>query len=82
MACLYFPNGVWRPSWFPEKTGSEYEITPSLQPLAHHRENMLVFSGLDKKHSHGGDGHYVEQSTHLRSMLQEDHHFRNTLSYE
>lgn len=69
MACLYFPNGVWRPSWFPEKTGSEYEITPSLQPLAHHRENMLVFSGLDKKHSHGGDGHYAKTANFLTGLL-------------
>ncbi len=69
MACLYFPNGVWRPSWFPEKAGAEYELTPSLQPLARHRENMLVFSGLDKKHSHGGDGHYAKTANFLTGLL-------------
>jgi hypothetical protein len=69
MACLYFPNGVWRPSWFPEKSGADYELTPSLQPLARHRDNLLVFSGLDKKHSHGGDGHYAKTANFLTGLL-------------
>ncbi len=69
MACLYFPNGVWRRSWFPEKAGADYDFTPSLQPLAAHRDNLLVFSGLDKRHSHGGDGHYAKTANFLTGLL-------------
>jgi Protein of unknown function (DUF1552) len=68
MACLYFPNGVWRDSWFPKKEGADWEVTPSLEPLARHRENLLVFSGLDKKHSHGGDGHYAKTANFLTGL--------------
>ena len=69
MACLYFPNGVWHPTWFPRKSGRDYEVTPSLEPLQKHRENLTVFSGLDKKHSHGGDGHYAKTANFLTGLL-------------
>jgi hypothetical protein len=69
MACLYFPNGVWHPTWFPQKSGRDYEVTPSLEPLQKHRENLTVFSGLDKKHSHGGDGHYAKTANFLTGLL-------------
>ena len=68
MACLYFPNGVWRDAWFPKKEGAEWETTPSLEPLERHRPNLLVFSGLDKKHSHGGDGHYAKTANFLTGL--------------
>src|SRR5688572_11992878 len=29
---------------------------------------MLVFSGLDKKHSHGGDGHYAKTANFLTGL--------------
>src|SRR4051794_37972355 len=48
MACLYFPNGVWERNWFPEEPGRDYCLPPSLEPLAEHRRDLLVFSGLDK----------------------------------
>ena len=69
MACLYFPNGVWHPTWFPKQAGTDYEVTPSLEPLQRHREKLLVFSGLDKRHSHGGDGHYAKTANFLTGLL-------------
>src|SRR5262245_43196236 len=51
MACLYFPNGVWERTWFPEEPGREYCLPFALEPLAPYRQEVLVFSGLDKKHS-------------------------------
>ncbi len=67
-AFLYFPNGVWEKAWVPEKTGADYELTPSLEPLAELKEEVLVLSGLDKKHSHGGDGHYAKTANFLTGM--------------
>lgn len=68
MAFLYFPNGVWERSWFPEEAGSDYCLPFALEPLADHRRDLLVFSGLDKKHSHGGDGHYAKTANFLTGL--------------
>jgi hypothetical protein len=69
MACLYFPNGVWEKNWFPEKDGADYELPFALEPLARHKQDFLVFSNLDKKHSHGGDGHYAKTANFLTGLL-------------
>jgi hypothetical protein len=68
MACIYFPNGVWEKEWFPKEPGADYEMPFALQPLAKHKQNMLVFSGLDKQHSHGGDGHYAKTANFLTGL--------------
>jgi hypothetical protein len=68
MACIYFPNGVWEKSWFPETAGRGYKLPYSLEPLERHREQLLVFSGLDKRHSHGGDGHYAKTANFLTGL--------------
>lgn len=67
-ALIYFPNGVWEKGWVPEATGFEYPLSPSLEPLAPVRESVLVLSGLDKKNSHGGDGHYAKTANFLTGM--------------
>jgi hypothetical protein len=67
-AFIYFPNGVWEKAWVPEKTGSDFALPSSLEPLADLRSEVLVLSGLDKKHSHGGDGHYAKTANFLTGM--------------
>ncbi len=67
-AFLYFPNGVWEKAWVPEKTGGDFELSPSLSPLQELRSELLVLSGLDKKNSHGGDGHYAKTANFLTGM--------------
>ena len=52
---LHFPNGVWEQAWVPQTTGKNYELSPSLTPLAPVKSDVLVCTGLDKKHSHDGD---------------------------
>jgi hypothetical protein len=70
MACIYFPNGVWEKTWFPTATEStaDYQLPFALEPLAEHQRDLLVFSGLDKAHSHGGDGHYAKTANFLTGM--------------
>src|SRR5689334_5485464 len=51
MACIYFPNGVWEKNWFPTEPGPDYQMPFALEPLSRHKKDLLVFSGLDKKHS-------------------------------
>ncbi len=67
-AFIYFPNGVWEKAWVPENTGKDYTLSPSLAPLADIRDDVLVLSGLDKKHSHDGDGHYAKTANFLTGM--------------
>jgi hypothetical protein len=67
-AFLYFPNGVWEKDWVPASTGTTYELSPTLKPLAHLRDDVTILSGLDKKHSHGGDGHYAKTANFLTGM--------------
>jgi hypothetical protein len=46
MAFLYVPNGMHMPDWTPKTIGTDFEITPTLQPLANYRSHMTVLSGL------------------------------------
>jgi hypothetical protein len=68
MACIYFPNGVFEKNWFPQKDGTDFDLPFSLEPLANHRDNVLIFSGLDKQNSHQGDGHYAKTANFLTGL--------------
>ncbi|HLY10075.1 MAG TPA: DUF1552 domain-containing protein [Planctomycetota bacterium] len=68
MSCIYFPNGMWEKDWIPAKAGADYELPFALQPLAPHRDDVLVLTGLDKKHSHQGDGHYAKTANFLTGL--------------
>jgi hypothetical protein len=68
MACLFFPNGVWESNWFPKNPGKDFDLPFALEPLAAHKEKLLVFSGLEKKHSRGGDGHYAKTANFLTGL--------------
>lgn len=67
-AFIYFPNGVWEKGWVPQDTGAGYTLSPALQPLAEVKHEVLVLSGLDKKNSHRGDGHYAKTANFLTGM--------------
>ena len=57
LAFVYVPNGVIQEAWTPLATGRSFEFPRILEPLAPHREDLLVFSGLT--HNTGralGDG--------------------------
>ena len=48
MAFLYVPNGIIMKDWTPKTDGKSYELPKTLQPLALHRDRMVVLSGLDQ----------------------------------
>ena len=39
MAFLYVPNGMHMPDWTPKTIGTDFEVTPTLQPLANYRSS-------------------------------------------
>jgi len=69
LAWLYVPNGIDMQNWTPATFGKDYELTPTLQPLAPFRDKMMVISGLvcDKANQNGdGPGdHARAQSAYL-----------------
>lgn len=65
MAFLFFPNGVWQDAWIPKQEGADFELPFSLEPLAPHKSEVLVLSGLDKANSRDGDGHYAKTANFL-----------------
>ncbi len=57
MAFVYVPNGKHMPDWTPEATGSEFQLPFILEPLAAHKDRLLVISGLAQDHGRAnGDG--------------------------
>ncbi len=46
LACFYIPGGINHYAWFPKNTGPNYTLAPSHQPLAHHRDQFSVLTGL------------------------------------
>src|SRR3954453_7492782 len=49
-------NGIVENYWMPHETGSEYEITPCLKPLAPFRNDVHIISGLDNPNGRGHHG--------------------------
>ncbi|WDI41503.1 DUF1552 domain-containing protein [Bremerella sp. P1] len=46
LACFYIPGCINQYNWFPEDTGFDYTISPSHQPLSHHRDKFTVLTSL------------------------------------
>jgi len=59
------PNGVWGPAWTPATTGPDWELTPTLRPLAKLKEQVLVLSHLRNRNANEGEGHYVKTTSLL-----------------
>jgi Protein of unknown function (DUF1552) len=52
---IQVPNGIFdlHNEWTPKTTGSDWEMTRTLEPLASFRDRMLVMSGLDSQQAAG-----------------------------
>jgi hypothetical protein len=58
-------NGIVEKYWIPRQDGSDYEITPCLQPLARFRNDIHVLSGVDNPAARlpgPGNGHHNSMS--------------------
>ncbi len=52
MAFVYVPNGIIMKDWTPTGIGTNFELPRVLQPLAAHKQELLILSGLTQ---HNGD---------------------------
>jgi hypothetical protein len=58
-AWVYIPNGVVQDAWHPTTDGSDWRMTPSLEPLTPFRDQLNVFTGLDREFR-GGTGVHAQ----------------------
>src|SRR5882757_114694 len=80
---VYIPNGVNGMSWQCTKAGHGYDLSPSLQALAKHRDDFTVFSGLH--HPNGiGQAHVCADTwlTGAKIDAQSGHKYENTVSVD
>ena len=46
MVCIYTPHGVRNSTWYPEKTGLDYTMSPTLEALTPLRDKVSILTGL------------------------------------
>lgn len=57
LAFVFFPNGAIMDSWKPKQDGTGFEYPATLEPLAAHRDDLLILSGLAQDNGRAkGDG--------------------------
>ncbi len=57
LAWVFFPNGTNAERWFPKGKGSDWELSPSLEPLAECKGDFNVLRGLAQVNAQSlGDG--------------------------
>jgi hypothetical protein len=66
--CIGNLLGFYPPAFFPEKSGSDYELPTDLESLAPHRKDFTLYSGLD----HGVKGGHFAMSSFLSGVLSAD----------
>ena len=60
--------GFYQPQFFPKKPGADYEMPRLLKPLAPHRRDFTLYSGLD----HGVKGGHFAVHSFLSGVMQSD----------
>jgi hypothetical protein len=65
MGFFYFPHGAVMDHWTPASTGRQFELPQILAPLAAHRDQMTIVSGLRNKAAEGAGVHAVNPGTWL-----------------
>ncbi len=72
MAFLYVPNGMNMQQWTPQDEGTSYELPQTLTPLADHRNEIAILSGLTHRRAFangdGGGDHARALTTFLTGM--------------
>jgi len=72
MGFVYFPHGAVMKNWVPEKTGTDFELSPILKPLAPYRPYVTIVSGLRNKGGESSDPHGIMAGTWLSCVGPKD----------
>ncbi len=65
MGFVYFPHGAVMPNWVPTSTGTDFKISPILEPLDPYRQYMTIISGLRNKAGESPSPHAIIAGTWL-----------------
>ncbi|MBL8210674.1 MAG: DUF1552 domain-containing protein [Bryobacterales bacterium] len=68
LVCIGNHLGFYPPAFFPKAAGKDYELPLLLEPIAAHRKNLTVFSGLD----HGVKGGHFAVHAFLSGVRNVD----------
>ena len=89
MAFLYVPNGKNMADWTPKTPGTDFELTPILEPLSAVKNKLLVVSGLTadgaRAYADGGGDHARALSAFLtgaRPLKTDGVNIRNGVSVD
>ena len=80
MLAICAPLGMHTPLLFPDKTGTDYEATPYLEPLQSLRNKFTIMSGL--MHPDVDGGHSAEKSFLTGAPHPGQPSFKNTISVD
>ncbi|MEJ1964150.1 MAG: DUF1552 domain-containing protein [Gammaproteobacteria bacterium] len=72
MGFIYFPHGAVQAAWIPKATGTDFEMSPILKPLAPYKQYATVVSGLRNKGGESSDPHGIMAGTWLSCVLPKD----------
>jgi hypothetical protein len=72
MGFIYFPHGAVINRWVPQQTGTDFEFSPILEPLAAYKPYVTVVSGLRNKGGESSDPHGIMAGTWLSCVLPKD----------
>jgi hypothetical protein len=73
LAFVGFPHGAIMDRWSPKQVGTDYEISPILEPLAPFRQHLTIVSGLRNKPGETPEPHGYIESTWLSCVKPWDH---------
>jgi hypothetical protein len=65
LAYLYFPHGAIMEQWTPEKQGTDFELTPILEPLKPFQKQLTIVSGLGNRPGESQAVHAIVPATWL-----------------
>jgi hypothetical protein len=82
MVLIGRPLGLYTPNLFPEKPGKDYTPTRYLKPLAEHRDQFTVFSGMSHRGYNAGHGTEVGLFTGVAAEGMRPGDVRNTVSLD
>lgn len=69
---IFFPHGAVMNRWTPATTGTDFQVSEILSPVAKFKNKMTIVSGLRNKPAESNDPHGIIAGTWLRCVAPND----------
>ena len=57
LVVVFSPNGIVPKNFWPDETGTDFQLKPIMQPFAEYKDQMLILKGMCDKIRGDGDSH-------------------------